>query len=197
MDRVTVKSRTKVVAELWLNIKRTLRVAWQADKYLFLILASVGIVRSIFPILVGYALKVVLDQIVISQTTNHVLTGALLGFFAFRYLIDFVQDFTLAFQYEYIDRLFMYRLENFLTLEFTTKLSELDMAHFENSETQTLLQKARQAHIWRINNFISHLLTLSVYIATFVGAIIVLIPYGFWKCGSESGRCCFLRKAGF
>lgn len=174
------KSVREVVASLWLNTKRTIRLAWLADKKLFSALFFVGLISGLFPIALGFVSRIIIDKIVAAQTTTTVISIALLSVFALRYLINLIQDLIVAFQYDYVDRLFDLRLENFLTLEFTGKLAELDLAHFENAETQTLLQKARQAHIWRIQNFIYFLLSSTVSLATFVGAFVVLLPFGIW-----------------
>src|SRR3989344_3999216 len=59
-------------------------------------------------------------------------------------------------------------------------MSELDIAHFEDSETQNLIIKARQSYSSRIHDFVKNIIFFATSLGTFFGAFLVLLPLGFW-----------------
>src|SRR3989344_8466940 len=59
-------------------------------------------------------------------------------------------------------------------------MSELDIAHFEDSETQNLIIKARQSYSSRIHDFVKNIIFFGTSLGTFFGAFLVLLPLGFW-----------------
>ncbi len=162
------------------NSKKILAVAWRADNVMFLIMCFLVLIGAAFPIVLSYIFRFVLDKIVLATNTLQVISVSLLSLFAFRYIIDFLVDIKSVYHYEYIENVFWKKFEDTLTLDFLHKISHLDIPHFENSETQNLIQKARQSYPWRHNNFIFNLLGGATSFITFIAALIVLIPYGVW-----------------
>src|SRR3989344_6079021 len=59
-------------------------------------------------------------------------------------------------------------------------MSELDIAHFEDPETQNLIIKAGQGYTWRIHDFVKNIIFFATSLGTFFGAFLVLLPLGFW-----------------
>lgn len=156
-------------------------LSWHVDKRLFLSVIFLTIIAALFPIALAYVLKFVLDELVKAQSQTGVITIALLGFFSFRYFLSLIEEFTYIFLYEYLERISRFKMENHLTYEFTKKLSTLDIAHFDNSETQSLIQKARENYTWRISNFVAENLPGILYATTgLIGAFTALIPFGYW-----------------
>ena len=162
------------------NSKRILKVAWRADKGMFLILCFMVFIGAVFPIALSYLFKLVLDKIIVTMSTLQVVSISLLSLFAFRYVVDFLIDIKSIFHYEYLENVFWKKFENILTIDFLEKISHLDIPHFEDSETQSLIQKARQSYPWRHNNFIFSLFYGATSFGTFVGALIALTPFGIW-----------------
>ena len=173
-------TKTDVIKQLWENIKRVYKMAWQTSPAVFIFLLLLTVLISLFPIALSYAFKLLLDAIVETQNLGQIITISLLSLFAFRYIIDFTSDLARTLQYDYFDKIFRQKFENRLTLEFTKKISELDIPHLENSETQNLIQKARQAYPWRLTNFYNFLTGGILNLAAFIGAFAVLVPYGYW-----------------
>ncbi len=173
-------TKTDVIRQLLKNIKRVFGIAWQTSPLIFAWLLSLTIFSSLFPVALSYAFKLLLDAIVKNQNLAGVITVSLLSLFAFRYIIGFVSDIVNTLNYDYFDKTFRQKFENKLTLEFTKKISELDIPHLENSETQNLIQKARQAYPWRLTNFYTFLTNGILNLGIFISAFAVLIPYGYW-----------------
>ncbi len=173
-------TKTDLIRQLFKNIKRVFRIAWQTSPLIFVWLIFLTILCSLFPVALSYVFKLLLDAIVKTQNLAGTITIGLLSLFAFRYIIDFAYNIADALNYDYFDKTFRQKFENKLTLEFTKKISELDIPHLENSETQNLIQKARQAYPWRLTNFYNFLINDILNLGVFISAFVVLIPYGYW-----------------
>ena len=173
-------TKTDVIRQLLKNIKRIFIMAWQTSPLIFTWLIFLTILCSLFPVALSYVFKLLLDAIVKTQNLAGTITIGLLSLFAFRYIIDFAYNIADALYYDYFDKTFRQKFENKLTLEFTKKISELDIPHLENSETQNLIQKARQAYPWRLTNFYNFLINDILNLGIFISAFAVLIPYGYW-----------------
>ena len=173
-------TKTDVIRQLLKNIKRIFIMAWQTSPLIFTWLIFLTILCSLFPVALSYVFKLLLDAIVKTQNLAGTITIGLLSLFAFRYIIDFAYNIADALYYDYFDKTFRQKFENKLILEFTKKISELDIPHLENSETQNLIQKARQAYPWRLTNFYNFLINDILNLGIFISAFAVLIPYGYW-----------------
>lgn len=168
------------IGALFKNSKRTLAVAWRTDKRIFLILCFLVLVSAAFPIVLSYLFKLVLDKIIDTKNVLQTVSVGLISLFALRYIVDFLMDVKSVFHYEYIENIFWKKFEDTLTLDFLKKMCHMDIPHFENSETQNLIQKARQSYPHRHSNFIFNLLYGATSFGTFLGALISLIPFGIW-----------------
>ena len=174
------EQKTSIVGQLLTNVRRTLRVAWKADRKAFLLVAIMTLLGAVAPIIFSYIYQLFLDQFIFAQSQLGIVSATLLGLFALRYTLRAIDNFKAVYQYQYLERVFRYRLENTLTLELAKKLSSLDMAHFENPETQNLIRKVRDGYTWRIPNFIQNTFFVSASIGTFVSAFVILLPFGWW-----------------
>ena len=72
-------AKEKTIAGIFKNAKRTLSIAWQADKKLFIFLFFLNSILSIFPIALSYIYKLLLDEIVKSQNTIGIVSLTLLS----------------------------------------------------------------------------------------------------------------------
>jgi ABC-type multidrug transport system fused ATPase/permease subunit len=124
--------------------------------------------------------KLLLDAIVTQQNAAGIVTISILSVFALRYVIDLVWDISATLNYDYLDRIFRQKFEDKLTLEFTKKISGLDIPHLENPETQNLIQKARKAYPWRLVNFYIGFISFFRDFGIFASSVVVLFPYGFF-----------------
>ncbi|MBI2676539.1 MAG: hypothetical protein HYX21_01110 [Candidatus Yanofskybacteria bacterium] len=74
------------------NIRRAFGLAWQTDKKLviwFIFLTAVG---ALLPIGVSYSFQLLIDELVGIQSAAGIVTVALLSFFAFRYILELIDD---------------------------------------------------------------------------------------------------------
>lgn len=172
----------KPVRELLRNIRRVLVLTWEIDPKLFSFTIVLAVANALFPIALSYTFKLVLDELIKVQGQAAVITVTLLAFFSLRYLIELVFDLTSILQYDYVDQVLRFKAENYLTYKFTEKLSSLDIAHFDNPDTQSLVQKAKENYPWRITNFMgsSGLFGTFTSLITFLGAFLVLLQFGQW-----------------
>src|SRR3989344_5809131 len=179
MDSIK-KTKSEIARRLWRNINDALLVAGKVDSKTLVLIVFLSLLGATFPILSAYILKIFLDKLILDISMLGVVSASLLGIFSFRYILQFIEYFSSAFQYQYLGRIFRYKFENYLTLEFSKKMSELDIAHFEDSETQNLIIKARQSYSSRIHDFVKNIIFFGTSLGTFIGAFIVLLPLGFW-----------------
>lgn len=162
------------------NIKEVLSIGWRTDKKMLLLSLFLTLIAAVFPILLSYSYKLVLDRIIQDQNALGVVSIGLLSVFSFRYIIEIISSLRSTFHYEYIERIFRYKLENHLTFNFTRKISELDLGYFENPKTQNLISKARRGYTYRLPNFMTNILYVSASIGSFIASFIVLLSFGVW-----------------
>ncbi len=174
------QAQKSAIKQLFINAKHTLAIAWKADPLTFVLTSLMTLLGAAAPLVFSYIYKLFLDQLIFAQSKLGYISAALLGLFALRYVLQAIDNLKGIYQYQYLDRVFRYRLENVLTLEMAKKLSLLDIAHFENPETQNLIRKTQESYTWRIPQFIQNVFFVSSSIATFIGAFIILIPFGWW-----------------
>ncbi len=176
------EKKEKPVRELLKNIRKVLVLSWRIDRKLFMFTIVLAVANALFPIALSYTFKLVLDELIKVQGQAAVITVTLLAFFSLRYAIELIFDFTSVLQYDYVDQIYRFKTENYLTYKFTEKLSSLDIAHFDDPDTQSLVQKARENYPWRIVNFIgsSGLFGTFTSLITFAGAFVVLLSFGQW-----------------
>lgn len=174
------KAEKKSSVHLFKNARKVLGLVWYVDRKFFLLFIFFGLLAAGFPILLSYFYKLVLDQLVSISKLGGVVTVVLLSLFSFRYVLNLVDSLWRFYRYQYMGKIFHYKMENTLTFNFAKKMSELDMPHFENTETQNLIKKTTEGYTWRITNFSEDLFYFLISIAIFIGAFLALLPFGFW-----------------
>src|SRR3989338_8765842 len=174
------KKKGHILKTLWINIRKVLRLGWETDNKALVWVFALSLISAISPIIFSYFYKLILDEVVTAQNTVGVVTITLISLFAFRYVLDLFDHLRNAFHYEYIERIYWYKLTNALSYRFSKKLSELDLGHFENSETQNLIEKARKAYNFRVSNFIFFFSYVVGAAGGFIASFIVLLPFGWW-----------------
>src|SRR3990167_7174758 len=174
------KKKEKVLKTLWINIPKVLKLGWETDNKALVWIFFLTLVWAIFPVIFSYYYKLILDEIITAQNTVGVVTITLISLFAFRYFLDLFDHLRNAFHYEYIERIYWYKLTNALSYRLSKKLSELDLGHFENPEIQNLIEKARQGYNYRISNFILFFSYMVGAVGGFAASFVVLLPFGWW-----------------
>ena len=174
------KKKGHILKTLWINIRKVLRLGWETDNKALVWVFALSLISAISPIIFSYFYKLILDEVVTAQNTVGVVTITLISLFAFRYVLDLFDHLRNAFHYEYIERIYWYKLTNALSYRLSKKLSELDLGHFENPEIQNLIEKARQGYNYRISNFILFFSYMVGAVGGFIASFIVLVPFGWW-----------------
>lgn len=178
-----IKKPLFVLNKLIQNSRKLLRLAWKTDSKLTLNYYLTAAVGSIAPALGGIAMKYVIDYIQFQQETN--LSGSiplvLLLVLATFYLVSIFEDVVFyGLNYSYLDFLFRYKLQNRVSFEFYRKVVNLDIAHFENTDTQDLITKTRDTMLWRVPDYLRHFRDFFSNIVGYISAFVVLLPFGIW-----------------
>lgn len=174
------KKKDKASKLLLQNLRKAIKFGWETDHKIFIGIFVLTILGAGVPIVFSYFYKLILDEIIRAQNTVGIITITLITLFSFRYLIDLLDNLRNAFHYEYMERVYWYKLTNEITYKFVEKLSQLDLGHFEDPETQNLIEKARRGYNFRVSNFIFFFSYVVYAAGTFIGSFIVLLPFGFW-----------------
>jgi ATP-binding cassette subfamily B protein len=168
------------------NARRLLNLAWSMDKRLTMLFYATSAVTALAPLAGSYAYKALIDSLQAAQQafSSHgkiaipVAVGVALGA---RYAVGLADRLVYwALNQSYLDYIFRYRLQNRIVLRFHGKISELDLAYFEQPATQDLMTKTRDTMMWRLPDFMRSSASLLIDVIGFAAAFIVLIPYGWW-----------------
>ena len=157
-------------------------LAWKMDKnttFLYYLTAGLG---ALVPLSASLILKLLIDHLQLIQNSfipNIPLTVAFV--LAARYLVTLLDGVIYwGANQGYLDYIFRYELQNEVTMKFHQKISKLDIAYFENPETQDLITKTRDTMQWRVPEYLRVLSLLFRDSVAFLAAFIVLLPYGWW-----------------
>src|SRR3989344_2717240 len=121
------KADKKSSARIFQNARKVLQFVWGVDKKIFLLFTFFALLAAAFPIALSYVYKLVLDQLVGVSSTVGVLTIVLLSLFSFRYILSLTDSLWRFYRYQYLGKIFRFKMENTLTFNFAKKMSELDM----------------------------------------------------------------------
>ena len=166
--------------ELIKIIGKTIALNWSVDKR-FIVLAGITILLgSLIPLGLSYTLKLVLDELVHITTVSGTITTAVISYFALRYFLEGLNSFENVFLYQYTQRLTRYKIQNYLNIELSKRISTLDVDHFENPKTQDLIDKVKRESFWRIPEYSMDIFFTLSYGTGLVVSILALAPYGYW-----------------
>src|SRR5690606_15632339 len=98
-----------------------------------------------------------------------------------RYLSNWVWDVvSWVLKETYFDYLMRYKLQNKFNNLFTYKVANIDIAHLENSETQDLINKARDTLTWRPPDFLRAFSYLFTNIIAYISSFVLLAQYSIY-----------------
>ena len=178
-----MKNIRKTILELWRNIVRTMKLAYEIDGRLVTLYYLTAGIGAIAPVAAAYLFKLVLDNLVIgSQTPSQVgipliIILVLAGYFLIR-LVETVVYWGL--NVAYYDYLLRNKFQAGLNYRYAKKLSSLDLGHLENPEIQNLITKVEQTFTWQIPDFIRTWNYIFSHGIGTIAATIALIPFGPW-----------------
>ncbi|MFH1878094.1 MAG: ABC transporter ATP-binding protein [Candidatus Omnitrophota bacterium] len=139
-------------------------------------------ISTLSPIAAIFTLRYLLDNI-LSHVSPEAKTVPLIIIIilAARYILIVIdRSIQTGLYATYYDYIFRYRLQSELLYRFCEKSAGLDMAHLEDSDTQTLITKARDTLAWRPPEFLRQFSLLFGNIISFIIAFFMLVPFGAW-----------------
>lgn len=154
-------------------------MAWRMDKRVVIGYYMTAFIGALAPLLASVTLAFLIDSLIKPGTfTIPIIVIAVL---ATRYLLSLAENIILwGFNRIYFDYLFRYKVQNEINRRFYQKLSNLDIAHFEDPKTQNLISKVRDTMTWRPPDFLRMFSYFFSSLIGYIAAFIVLIPFGFW-----------------
>ena len=164
------------------NTRNLLAFAWRMDKKVTLLYNLTAALSALSPLAASYVLKLLIDNL---QQARHSLAPTvpviLAVVLAARYLVGFLDGLIYwSLNQNYLDYIFRYKLQNEITFRFQQKISELDLAYFEDPATQDLITKTRDTMQWRLPELLRSFSYFVIAILGYLVAFAVLVPYGWW-----------------
>jgi ATP-binding cassette subfamily B protein len=172
----------KLVKRIVRNTSNLLGFAWRMDRAVTLAYYLTSALSALTPLAGSYVLKLLIDNL---QQPQHSLQPTvpitLAVVLAARYAVGLLDGLVYwSFNQNYIDYIFRYKLQNAITFRFHQKISQLDLAYFEDPATQDLITKTRDTMQWRLPDFLRSLSYFVIAIVGYVVAFVVLVPYSWW-----------------
>jgi len=167
--------------EILINLRRMLILSWQTDKFLTLGYYGTAGLSSIFPIISSYIFKLFIDNTLKNLNISPSIPLILIVVLAARYISNWLWDFvSWVLKETYFDYLVRYKLQNKFNNLFCYKISHLDIEHLENSETQDLINKAKDTMTWRPPDFLRAFSYLFNNLVALVSSFILLASYSWY-----------------
>jgi ATP-binding cassette subfamily B protein len=162
------------------NLGRMLSIAWEADKKFLSFYFIISGIGALFPIAASFLYKLLVDNLVASQNITVGIPVILFAILGARYVVGVSQDFVMgSLRNTYFDILVRNRVQNELNLRFYRKISNLDIAHLENPETQDLIAKASDTFTWRPPEFVRRATYIFTNFVEYIAAFLLLVPFGW------------------
>ena len=181
-DRNAISKVAALLRRVAGNTRNLFAFAWRMDKKVTLLYNLTAALSALSPLAGSYVLKLLIDHL---QQAQHSLAPTvpvvLAVVLAARYLVGFLDGLIYwSLNQNYLDYMFRYKLQNEITFRFQRKISELDLAYFEDPATQDLITKTRDTMQWRLPEFLRSFSYFLIAILGYLVAFVVLVPYGWW-----------------
>ncbi|KKQ23882.1 MAG: ABC transporter, ATP-binding/permease protein [Candidatus Woesebacteria bacterium GW2011_GWA1_37_8] len=178
---MTTKKWYQTITNVLENLHKMLSLSYGADKFLTVGYYATAGLSAFFPIIASYIFKLLIDGVVSNQGIAVSIPTVLISILALRYVSNWCWDLTSwVLKETYFDYLLRYRLQNKLNIIFVEKMSNLDLQHLENSETQNLITKASDTLTWRPPDFLRAFSYLFNNFVSFISSFILLLGFGWY-----------------
>ncbi|MDY7232381.1 ABC transporter ATP-binding protein [Hyalangium rubrum] len=183
----SLKSRLKNAGSLFRQLPGTFRLFWQASPKLAVVLGVLTLVAAVLPAAIAYVGKLIVDGVVAASKEGgaEVLRSRVLGLVGLEFglmLGSALVDRSLALTRE----LLRANLGNLLNERILHKALELELRHFEDSDTYDKMQNARReansrplSLVMQAFTIVRNLVTLSTYAVLLVAlspwSVVVLV----------------------
>lgn len=164
------------------NLRFIWHIAWNAAPIELAGLFITSLLGALTPIAMSLTLRSGIDALNLASGSGAtVLPIAIVTILAARAAIRAANDVVFwILGGTYFELRLNYKLQNALTLDFHNRVGALDLGHLEDAATQNRIMKARESLAWRPMNVLSQLSRALNSSVTFIGSIIVLLPFGWW-----------------
>jgi len=200
MDKIRKNNKKSIIYAFFKIIKLT----FNADRVSFISLLVCLIIVSLIPFAISFLDSKVIDEIVylleLDQSSR--VFAQLIIFVAGVILLTVIDKITWAF-FAFAEKSHYFSVRKYIEGTFLKKISELDMYHFEDNQTNNLIQKVKDMYdykpsnvanrfIWMIGDLIrvvtSILIVLTFSMPAFILVLITTIPglIANMKLGSDS-----------
>jgi ATP-binding cassette subfamily B protein/ATP-binding cassette subfamily C protein len=177
----SIKSGINSFKEIIFNLKRTLKLSWQTDKFLTAGYYGTSGLSAVFPIVASYIYKLFIDNTLKNMGIQPSIPIILIAILGARYISGWFWDVvSWVFKETYFDYLMRYKLQNKFNNLFCDKISHLDIQHLENSETQDLINKAKDTMTWRPPDFLRAFSYLFTNLVSLVSSFILLAQFNWY-----------------
>jgi ATP-binding cassette subfamily B protein len=176
-----IKKGLNSFKEIIFNLRRMLKLSWQTDKFLTLGYYGTAGLSAIFPIIGSYIFKLFIDNTLANLGVTPSIPLVLVAILAARYISGWLWDFvSWVLKDTYFDYLVRYKLQNKFNNLFCDKISHLDIQHLENSETQDLINKAKDTMTWRPPDFLRAFSYLFNNLVALISSFVLLAGYNWY-----------------
>lgn len=175
-----LKTLFEIIDDVLTNIKRLFSLIWSMDKKVTAGYYLTAMAGALAPLGASITLKYLIDFL-IAPNTAPTIPVIVIIILAARYLVVLAETVVLwGVNRVYFDYLFRYKVQNELNRRFYDKLSNLDIAHLEDPQTQNLISKVRDTATWRPPDFLRMFSYFFGSITGYAAAFFVLLPFGWW-----------------
>ena len=165
------------------NVGRTLRLAWELDRWLTVRYFTAQLAEALLPIGLAYVGKRIVDAVVAARTLpSHPAREAL--FWVVLELLMFVGRHAIGQWSGYLSSLLRSRLATHVDVLIFKKALGLSIRHFEDPAFMNMLERARKESGWRPVEIITHGFSLGRNAVTLIGFAALLAPFSPWAVGA-------------
>jgi ATP-binding cassette subfamily B protein len=163
------------------SLKVLFRIVWQADKRTLILYFLTAVIGGLIALGTSWVLKLLIDELQEGQAAAPTTVPMIIVFvLVARYLMTLVQDLVYqTYHHFYLDYLLRYQLQNAVTKRFVEKVSNLDIAYFENPKTQDLISGVRLTMKSQLADLMRLLGAAVRDVISYLAAFLILLPFGW------------------
>ncbi len=164
------------------NMGTMLKISWQTDAKLTLYYYGTTMLGAIAPIIAGLTSKFLIDNVILAQQQGIVTVPLIIALIVAAHYFITGSGSLLRWGMGgvYFDHLLRYKLQNKFNLQFSTKLTELDIAQLEDPKIQDMITITRDAFMWRGPDYLRILSYALANFVSYVASAIALLSFGWW-----------------
>lgn len=174
------KSEKKNKKEIFKAFIKIIKLTYKANRLAFAGLFVCLILVSILPFLSSYIDSKVIDEIVrlLSLSPSERIINQLFLFIVIVIIINVIDKVTWALL-ALAEKSHYFSVNQFIETLFLKKISELDMYHFEDNDTNNLIQKVRDMYDYKPSNVANRFIWMTGDVARILSSIAIVLTFSF------------------